>query len=60
MNSIAKLKTDKALLDAMKASSPPKKASELLEQRVSFVFGSLSHKNKLTREQVQRMILALC
>lgn len=57
-NTIPSLKTDPALLDALREGAGRKMtASEKFEQRVSFVFGSLSEKNDMTKEQVRQQLL---
>lgn len=52
------LKTDPGLLSALQGASQHKQtAAEMLEQRVSFVYGSVSSKNGVTRDQVRKLIL---
>lgn len=52
------LKTNPDLLCALKGAAQQKQtADESLEQRVSFVYGSLGSKNGVTREQVRMLIL---
>ncbi|MBD8272757.1 hypothetical protein [Pseudomonas fluorescens] len=52
------LKTDPGLLCALQGASQHKQtAAEMLEQRVSFVYGSVSSRNGVTREQVRKLIL---
>ncbi|PCR93240.1 MULTISPECIES: hypothetical protein [Pseudomonas] len=52
------LKTDPSLLCALHGASQHKQtAAEMLEQRVSFVYGSVSSNNGVTREQVRKLIL---
>lgn len=52
------LKTDSTLLEALQKSASRKLTpKEILEQRVSFVFGSMDHTSDVTREQVKQLIL---
>ncbi|RON55977.1 hypothetical protein [Pseudomonas frederiksbergensis] len=52
------LNTSPDLLLALKGASQHKQtAEEVLEQRVSFVYGSVGSKNGVTREQVRKLIL---
>lgn len=52
------LKTDPGLLSALQGASQRKQtAAEMLEQRISFVYGSVSSKNGVTRDQVRQLIL---
>lgn len=52
------LKTNTGLLDALKVATAKKTSSkELLEQRVSFVYGSLKSKSGVTRDQVRQVIV---
>lgn len=49
--------TSAELLRAIeRASTRALTADELKEQRVSFVYGSMDHKNSMTRDQVKRAI----
>jgi hypothetical protein len=51
------LKTDPKLLDALKrAARQTLTADEIEKQRVSFVMGSLSEKNTVTRSQVTKIL----
>ncbi|WP_191830891.1 hypothetical protein [Pseudomonas fluorescens] len=52
------LKTDPGLLSALQGASQHKQsAAEMLEQRVSFVYGSVDSQNGVTREQIRKLIL---
>lgn len=52
------LDTSPDLLLALKGAAHHKQsAEEVLEQRVSFVYGSVGSKNGVTREQVRKLIL---
>ncbi|MGY4638144.1 hypothetical protein [Pseudomonas sp. TE24901] len=52
------LDTSPDLLLALKGAAQHKQsAEEVLEQRVSFVYGSVGSKNGVTREQVRKLIL---
>lgn len=52
------LKTDPGLLSALQGAAQHKQtAAEMLEQRVSFVYGSVGSQNGVTREQVRKLIL---
>ena len=54
MNSVLDLKDPESLKDAIKAASQkPRSQSDMLAQRVSFVFASVSEKSGLTKEQVR-------
>ncbi|MDH5324390.1 MAG: hypothetical protein OEZ68_21600 [Gammaproteobacteria bacterium] len=56
-NNISELKTDGQLLDALKKSSQVKLGPvEILEQRVSFVYGSMSSDSNVTREHIKQVI----
>jgi hypothetical protein len=51
------LNTSPDLLLALKGAAQHKQtAEEVLEQRVSFVYGSVGSKNGITREQVRKLI----
>ena len=55
---VVEIRTDEALLRALTESSPRKPtAEEALEQRVSFVYGSMKSDSDLTREQVKKIIV---
>lgn len=55
---IAKLRTDKTLLEALEKSSSRKlTADELLEQRTSFVYGSLDSKNTMSKSEVKQALM---
>lgn len=54
---VAELKTDAGLLKSLREAGQRKpSAEEALEQRVSFVLGSLKSDSTITREQVRRQI----
>jgi hypothetical protein len=56
--SLLSLKTSEKLLDAVRAASRRKMTSdEILEQRVSFVYGSMDAASAVTRDRVRQMIL---
>jgi hypothetical protein len=48
-------KTKESLLKKLRHAPAPS-AEEVKEQRISFVYGSLDKKSKVTREQVRKMI----
>lgn len=49
------LKTDPALLAKMRAARPMTPA-EIAEQRVSWVFGQLGHRNALSKQEVREIL----
>jgi hypothetical protein len=49
------LKTDEKLLNALK-NAKKLSAEEVLEQRVSFVYGSMKSDSSVTREQVKKVL----
>lgn len=51
------LKTDQVLLDKLLSDARKPSHSELLEQRVSYVFGSMKPSIGVTRERVRQVIL---
>lgn len=56
-NEVLGLKTDEDLLKALReALSHKPTAEEIEEQRVSFVYGSLSSKSSVTRDQVRHFV----
>lgn len=56
-NTIPDLKTDTRLLQALTEAATRKlTASEIFEQRVSFVVGSLGSKNSVTRDRIKEVI----
>ncbi len=56
-NEALALKTNGALLEALKnAASKKTSAQDVLEQRVSFVYGSISSTSNVTREHVRQVI----
>lgn len=58
LESILSLKTDARLLDAVRRASERKMSSEdLLEQRISFVFGSMGNGSSMTKERVREVLL---
>lgn len=57
-DSLLSLKTSPALLEALKnAATKPMTARDLMEQRVSFVYGSIDAASGVTRERVRQLIL---
>ena len=57
-DSLLSLKTSESLLSAVRAAATRKMTSdELLEQRVSFVYGSMDSSSVVTRERVRQMLL---
>jgi SpoU rRNA methylase family enzyme len=55
---VLQMKTDQALLKKLGAVSTHKLTpQEMLEQRVSFVYGSLKPESSMTRERVRQMLL---
>lgn len=56
---VLSLKTDEKLLDAVRVASQQRlNADQLLEQRVSFVYGSMGKQdNSMTKERVRQVIL---
>jgi len=57
MNKLKEIKTSKELLDALvNASSKKQSATEVNEQRVSFIYGSMDHKSGLTRSRIQEIL----
>lgn len=52
---LLEMKTNEALLQKLAQAKAPG-VQERREQRVSFVFGSLSEKNTMTRAQIREMI----
>ena len=59
LDSVLSLKTDERLLDAVRRASLRKlDANDLMEQRVSFVYGSIGKDDTgITKEQVRKIIL---
>jgi hypothetical protein len=52
------LKTDPNLLSALRGAAQHKQtAAEILEQRVSFVYGAVDSQNGVTRDQIRKLIL---
>lgn len=57
-NELLKLRTKDSLLEALQASLSRKPtAEEVREQRVSFVYGSLSSRSNVTRDQVRQRLV---
>ena len=57
-DSLLSLKTSPNLLQALrKAGSRPMSAKDLLEQRISFVYGSIDSKSGVTRDRIRQLIL---
>jgi hypothetical protein len=58
IDSVLAMKTNANLKDAIRRVSSRKLSSqEVVEQRVSFVFGSMDAKNGVTKEHVRQVIL---
>lgn len=58
MRNFLDLDTNPALLNALKVAAQHRQtAEEALEQRVSFVYGSVGSENGVTRDQVRNLIL---
>jgi hypothetical protein len=56
-NQIVELRDKSQLLSALQKSLQKKQtATDILEQRVSFVFGSLSTKSNVTRQRVKEIL----
>ena len=56
-NNVAELKTSAELLEALeKAASRKLTAAEMLEQRVSFVFGSMDSDSNVTHQHIKQVI----
>jgi hypothetical protein len=56
-NKIPKIETNKILIEALKSATSRKlTAKELLEQRVSFIYGSLKSNSSITKEEVRKAI----
>jgi predicted transcriptional regulator len=56
--SLFSLKTSQAVLDSVqRAASRKMSPHEALEQRVSFVYGTMDAKSNVTREQVRQLII---
>ncbi len=57
-NEVLNLRTKPELLDALQRSLGRKPtAKDIQEQRVSFVYGSLSSKSNVTRDQVRKLLV---
>jgi SpoU rRNA methylase family enzyme len=57
-DAIVKLKTDNTLLEALERASAARLGpEELLEQRVSFIYGSINSDSDVTREQIKQMLV---
>lgn len=58
IDSMFSMKTNAGLLDSIKKiSSMHMSSREIIEQRISFVYGSIDSKNGITREKVRQVIL---
>lgn len=58
IDSVLAMKTNANLLEAIRRVSTRKLShEEIIEQRVSFVFGSMDAKNGITKEHVRQVIL---
>lgn len=52
------LKTDRSLIKALERASVEKPSEkELLEQRVSFIFGTLDADSDMTREAIRKILV---
>jgi len=59
MDSVLSMKTSAGLLDKVRRAAARKLSpNELMEQRVSFVFGSMDSDNGVTKDKVRKVILA--
>lgn len=57
-DSLLSIKTSEQLMNAVRAASSRKMTTaELLEQRVSFVYGSMDAASAMTRERVRELLL---
>ncbi|MFM9921903.1 hypothetical protein VLK31_02830 [Variovorax sp. H27-G14] len=57
IDNILSLRTDPKLLEAARSASKKLNPQEILEQKISFVFGSMGRDSNMTKEQVRRSIL---
>ncbi len=58
IDSVLSMKTNAGLLDAIKrAASLHMTPKDIIEQRISFVYGSMDTKNGITREQIRKVVL---
>jgi len=56
--SLVQLKTDREVLEAVqRAASRKMTPGEALEQRVSFVYGTMDSKSSVTRDQVRQLVI---
>lgn len=56
--SLLSLKTSQAVLESVqRAASRKLSPHEALEQRVSFVYGTMDSKSNVTREEVRKLII---
>lgn len=57
-DSLLSLKTSPVLLEALRSvANKPMTARDLMEQRVSFVYGSIDAASGVTRDRVRQLIL---
>lgn len=55
---VLSLKTDVRVLDALQRATTVKLTqADLLEQRISFVYGAMGGESTMTKEQVRKVIL---
>lgn len=55
---VFKLKTDEALLEKLKVAAEVKQThADLLEQRISFIFGSIDPESGITRERIRQSLV---
>lgn len=57
LDALTSLRTDAGLLDRARTTPVRRSQNELFEQKVSFVFGSLSKGNTVTKQKVREVIL---
>lgn len=57
LDSLTSLRTDAGLLDRVRLTPNRRSQNELFEQKVSFVYGSLSKDNNVTKAEVRKVIL---
>lgn len=57
MSALTNLRTEPELLSELETgAATARTASELLEQRISFIYGSMSSDSNVTREQIRRVL----
>lgn len=56
-NEVMELKTNEKLLNALHVALTKKTTSQdIMEQRVSYVFGSISKESNVTRERIRKLL----